>query len=126
MRSTKQQQRPSAQKEGGKKNLISSCLKEQKEKKKKIELPTNDDDWENVDANQQDEKYEQCESMHKNLTSIICNQDEETDCSTQEMTVLNSRNDNMMNDEETIESVGTMYDSSFNTRTHANYDNNNK
>ena len=36
---------------------MSSCLKEQKEKKQKIELPTNDVVWENMDTNEQNEQY---------------------------------------------------------------------
>ena len=79
MKPTTQQQRQSKQKEGVSKNLISTYLKDQKEKKQKIELPTIDDDWENMDCNQQDKLYEQCKLTQENLKSLIENQNEDID-----------------------------------------------
>ena len=106
MKPTMQQQRQSKQKEGGMKNLISTHLKEQKEKNQKIELPTIDDDWENMVSDQQDKQYEQCNLTQENLKSLIENQNEDIDDKIKETKEFKSRNNNNVADKEADVAAG--------------------
>ena len=126
MKPTTQQQRQSKQNEGVSKNLISTCLKDQKEKKQKIELPTIDDDWENMDCNQQDKLYEHCKLTQENLKSLIENQNEDIDDKIKETKEFKSRNNNNVADEEADESIGVIDETSINTRMTMERENKNK
>ena len=126
MKPTTQQQRQSKQKEGVSKNLISTHLKDQKEKKQKIELPTIDDDWENMDCNQQDKLYEQWKLTQENLQSLIENQNEDIDDKIKETKEFKSRNNNNVADEEADESIGVIDETSINTRMTMERENKNK